>query len=76
MLEDDAPPDDGPGAEFGTVKKKLKRKWFVMTIGKKSFPTVTREGDSVKVGNQTLKFDGEKIILGTVGTELKLDWQP
>lgn len=38
--------------------------WAVMTLQKGDPPTVVVEGNTVKVGGQTLTFDGEKILLG------------
>lgn len=38
--------------------------WAVMTLQKGDPPAVVVEGNTVKVGGQTLTFDGEKIVLG------------
>jgi hypothetical protein len=38
--------------------------WAVMTLQKGDAPAVVVEGNKVKVGGQTLTFDGEKIVLG------------
>lgn len=38
--------------------------WAIMTLQKGDAPAVVVEGNKVKVGGQTLTFDGEKIVLG------------
>jgi hypothetical protein len=38
--------------------------WAIMTLQKGDPPAVVVDGNTVKVGGQTLTFDGEKIVLG------------
>ena len=38
--------------------------WAIMTLQKGDPPAVVVDGKQVKVGEQTLTFDGEKIVLG------------
>jgi hypothetical protein len=38
--------------------------WAIMTLQKGDAPAVVVDGNKVKVGGQTLTFDGEKIVLG------------
>lgn len=69
-LDEDEESDGlGDDLDIGGGKSKGMREWVVMTIGKKTFPKVSRDGDTIKVGGQTLKFDGKKIILGKMAKE-------
>lgn len=40
------------------------RPWAIMTLKQGEPPAVVVDGDTVRVGGQTLTFDGEKIVLG------------
>jgi hypothetical protein len=46
--------------------------WYIMTLQKGEAPAVKVEKNTITVGKQTLTFDGEKIVVGTMGPELKL----
>ncbi|MGD0897039.1 MAG: hypothetical protein ABR915_04325, partial [Thermoguttaceae bacterium] len=40
------------------------RKFYVMTLQKGAPPEVQAEDNAVKVGKLSIRFDGEKLILG------------
>jgi hypothetical protein len=73
----DGPAADDIGDEFGIIIPSAKAKkfqpWYVMLVTKGQGPKVEWDGKSVKVGGQTLTFDGEKIVLAKMGPELKLE---
>jgi hypothetical protein len=50
----------------------VKQPWYVMTVQKGDAPKVSAVNNTITVGKQTLTFDGEKIVLGTMGPEFKL----
>ena len=40
------------------------RKFTVMTLQKDEAPKPAADGDRVKVGSQTIRFDGKRLLLG------------
>jgi hypothetical protein len=46
--------------------------WYIMTLQKGDAPEVKVTKNTITVGQQTLTFDGEKIVLGKMGPEIKL----
>lgn len=46
--------------------------WYIMTLQKGDAPEIKSALGAITVGKQTLKFDGEKIVMSTMASEIKL----
>jgi hypothetical protein len=54
----------GPGAEGGQTARAGGTTFHVLTLQQGEAPKVRAEGDTLRIGNQTVRYDGEKLILG------------
>jgi hypothetical protein len=60
----------GKGASKGTAAREVKvgdQTWYLLTVPGGKAEEATVDGDTIKLGKQTLTFDGKKIVLGTFG---------
>jgi hypothetical protein len=62
----DALEEDLLGGAAASGQKSKGLTWYVMTLQKGAAPSVAMDGGKVKVGGQTLSFDGKKITLGKI----------
>jgi hypothetical protein len=55
--------DDGPNIRMRKARAGDHR-FAIITVQRGAPPPISVDGDTVRVGNQTIRFDGQKLILG------------
>jgi hypothetical protein len=56
----------GPGAKEGQAVQAGKTTFHVLTLQQGQAPKIEVAGDALRIGRQTVGFDGKKIVLGTL----------